>query len=529
MSPWLVLLAAALVAGGGAAVYAVSRGAPAALSCSGASCTTGSRGGGPGSGAGAGVGGKGSGGGSASRSGRRDAHVFRVSSTTPAAGATGIPSNAKLAVTFDSALEPGGPTPTLSPAVPGTWQQASNDELVFSPSAPFVPYQTYTLTVPGGRSGPASVSGSHLAATKTVSFTVAAGSTLRLQQLLAELGYLPLSYNGGTPPPQDMATPQPGTLTWRWPGLPSELTGQWTPGAQNAITKGAVEMFETENGLSVDGISGPKVWTAVLHDVVSHKANTEPVTYVLVTKVLPEHLTAWVNGTLQFKDIPVNTGVPGANTADGTFQVFEHVPFSDMRGTDVTGTKYTDPHVPWASYFNGGDALHGYPRATYGWPQSNGCVEMPISTAGKLWPYTPIGTLVTVIGPSSGGTAPATPPPPPTTTTTTTARPTTTTTTAPRAPRPTTTTAPRAPRPTTTTTARPTTTTAPPTTTTAPRSTTTTAPRSTTTTTTASTTTTAPPTTTTTTASTTTTTTASTTTTTASAPSSQASSRSSTG
>ena len=449
MSPWLVLLAVALVVGGGAAVYAVSRGAPAALSCSGASCTTGSRGGGPGSGAASGGGGKGPGGGATSRSGRRDAHVFRVSSTTPASGATGIPSNAKLVVTFDSALEPGGPTPTLSPALPGTWQQASNDELVFRPSAPFVPYQTYTLKIPGGRSGLASVSGSHLAATKTVSFTIAAGSTLRLQQLLAELGYLPLSYSGGTPAPQDMATPQPGTLTWRWSGLPSELTSQWTPGAQNAITKGAVEMFETENGLSVDGIAGPKVWTALLHDAVSHKANAEPVTYVLVTKVLPEHLTAWVNGTLQFKGIPVNTGVPGANTADGTFQVFEHVPFSAMRGTDVTGTKYTDPHVPWASYFNGGDALHGYPRATYGWPQSNGCVEMPISTAGKLWPYTPIGTLVTVIGPSSGGTTPATPPP--TTTTTTTApRPTTTTTTT-AAPRPTTTTT-AAPRPTTTTT-----------------------------------------------------------------------------
>ena len=477
-SPWLALLAVALVVGGGAAVYAVTRGAPAALSCSGASCTTGSGAGGRGSGGATGGGGKGSGG-ATSRSGRRDAHIFTVSSTTPAAGATGIPSNAKLAVTFDSALEPGGPTPTLSPAMPGTWQQASNDELVFSPSAPFVPYQTYTLTIPGGRSGPASVSGSHLAATKTVSFTIAAGSTLRLQQLLAELGYLPLSYSGGTPAPQDMATPQPGTLTWRWSGLPSELTGQWTPGAQNAITKGAVEMFETENGLPVDGISGPKVWTALLHDAVSHKANAEPVTYVLVTKVLPEHLTAWVNGTLQFKGIPVNTGVPGANTTDGTFQVFEHVPFSDMRGTDVTGTKYTDPHVPWASYFNGGDALHGYPRATYGWPQSNGCVEMPISTAGKLWPYTPIGTLVTVIGPSSGGTTPATPPQ---TTTTTTARPTTTTT-----------------RPPTTTTARPTTTTRPPTTTTARPTTTTTRPPTTTTTTTRppTTTTTRPPTTTT--------------------------------
>ena len=55
---------------------------------------------------------------------------------------------------------------------------------------------------------------------------------------------------------------------------------------------------------------------------------------------------------------------------------------SDMKGTNVTGVTYNDPTVPWASYFNGGDALHGFLRAHYGYPQSNGCVEMPITTAG---------------------------------------------------------------------------------------------------------------------------------------------------
>ena len=40
-------------------------------------------------------------------------------------------------------------------------------------------------------------------------------------------------------------------------------------------------------------------------------------------------------------------------------------------------------------------------RATYGSPQSNGCVEMRISDAAKVWPLAPIGTLVTVVGPPS--------------------------------------------------------------------------------------------------------------------------------
>jgi hypothetical protein len=460
---WILVLLVVLLAGGGAA-YALSQPTRMSLACSGSACAT--RTGSPKTGS------RGTGG-TPARAVQRGADAFRVSSTTPTPGATGIASDAKLTVTFDSALDSGGPTPTLSPAVAGSWQQVSADRLVFSPSAPFVPFETYTLRIPGGPDGMRSASGARLRADVAVKFTIANGSVLRLQQLLAELGYLPVTYSGATPPPQELATPQPGGFTWRWPGLPPELTGQWLPGYQNALTKGAVMMFETENGLSVDGIAGPEVWSTLLRDVVSRKTNTEPVTYVLVTKVEPEHLTAWVNGVLRFRDIPVNTGVPGANTTDGTFQVFEHVPYSDMRGVNVTGSKYTDPHVPWASYFNGGDALHGFPRATYGWPQSNGCVEMPIATAGKLWPYTPIGTLVTVMGPSSGGTAPATTTTAPATTTTTPA----TSSAVPTAPATTTpatttttpaTTTPATPAATTPATTTPATTTTPPATTTTP-------------------------------------------------------------
>ena len=52
--------------------------------------------------------------------------------------------------------------------------------------------------------------------------------------------------------------------------------------------------------------------------------------------------------------------------------------------------------MPWISYFNGGEALHGFIRPSYGTPQSLGCVEMKYENAKKIWPYTPIGTLVTI-------------------------------------------------------------------------------------------------------------------------------------
>ena len=77
--------------------------------------------------------------------------------------------------------------------------------------------------------------------------------------------------------------------------------------------------------------------------------------------------------------------------------MYEHVYYTEMKGTDVDGTKYVDP-IYWASYFNGGEAMHAYPRASYGFPQSNGCVEMNPATAKLVYPYTPIGTPVLVTG-----------------------------------------------------------------------------------------------------------------------------------
>ena len=76
--------------------------------------------------------------------------------------------------------------------------------------------------------------------------------------------------------------------------------------------------------------------------------------------------------------------------------MFEHIPSGTMSGTNPDGSHYSDPGIPWISYFNGGDALHGFVRASYGFPQSDGCVEMPITTAGRVYPYTPIGTIVNV-------------------------------------------------------------------------------------------------------------------------------------
>jgi peptidoglycan hydrolase-like protein with peptidoglycan-binding domain len=306
------------------------------------------------------------------------AAALRLVTTTPASGATGVASDSAITLAFSSSLAVDTVAPTLTPAVAGTWSQPTRTSLRFDPSAPFPPFASETVTVPSGPTGLRATDGGRLAAATTLHFTVADGDMLRLQQLLAQLGYLPLTFTPTGPPaaPAAMATAQPGNFAWKWATLPTALTSQWTPGYEDIITKAAIESFENQNNLTVDGLAGPQVWATALADVTAAKTDTTPYVYVLVSKVIPENLTLWNNGVAQFSGVPVNTGLHGADTTDGTYAVFEHVTASEMKGTNPDGSHYDDPAVPWASFFNGGDALHGFVRATYGTPQSNGCVEM---------------------------------------------------------------------------------------------------------------------------------------------------------
>ena len=153
--------------------------------------------------------------------------------------------------------------------------------------------------------------------------------------------------------------------------------------------------FENSHGMTADGVDGPQVWNALIADVIQGKRNSFGYTVVSVSEGSPESESTWHNGKTVVSGA-VNTGVASMPTATGTFAVFEHLPVTTMSGTNPDGSHYVDPGIPNVSYFNGGDALHGFIRGSYGFPQSDGCVEMPYSEAAAVYPYTPIGTLVNV-------------------------------------------------------------------------------------------------------------------------------------
>jgi peptidoglycan hydrolase-like protein with peptidoglycan-binding domain len=318
-----------------------------------------------------------------------------VVSTSPTG--TGVAGGSTIAVKFSTDLAPGSPMPTLTPAVAGTWSVLSASLLQYQATGPLVPGVTETITVPGGSTGVLGAHGQHLAASVSSAFTVAQGSTLRLQQLLAELGYLPLNFTPAAPvtSPTQEGNDQVGSFAWRWAGQPASLTSLWTPGTNNVITQGAVMNFEAQHNLTTDGVAGPQVWADLLTAVQAGQGDALPYGYVFVSQNLPETATVYQNGVETYQTA-ANTGVAAAPTEPGTWPVFEHLTVTTMSGTNPDGSKYVDPGIPWVSYFHGGDALHGFVRSSYGTPQSDGCVEMPIANAAVVFPQTPLGTLVTV-------------------------------------------------------------------------------------------------------------------------------------
>ena len=154
-------------------------------------------------------------------------------------------------------------------------------------------------------------------------------------------------------------------------------------------------MFQDRHHLTVDGFAGAAVWRVLVADAVAGKRHDGGYSFVYVHRSVPQSLNLWHDGAVILSS-PGNTGVPAAPTQLGTFPVFEHIPIGTMSGTNPDGSHYNDPGIRYISYFNGGDAIHAFTRASFGTPQSLGCVELPLAASAEIYPYTPIGTLVTV-------------------------------------------------------------------------------------------------------------------------------------
>ncbi len=298
---------------------------------------------------------------------------------------------------------PGSPHPTVSPAIAGSWTTKGSSEY-FTPASTLEPCSSYELTIPASIQATGQTP---FGKSRTIPLQVACPSVKALQQALARQGYLPYTFHSiygihlpGGPEARSMAAHHAfhaptGVLVANVHDAPP-----LDYGGLDQTTQGAISVFEAAHGIAASessSASDAQIWRSLLAAETEGRRDPSPYTFVTVTESTPETLEVH-KGDHVVLSTPANTGVAGAETPTGIFPIFARDVSTTMIGTDPDGTKYDDPDVPWVNYFNGGDAVHGYERGSYGFPQSNGCVELPVATAKTVFGMLALGDIVYITG-----------------------------------------------------------------------------------------------------------------------------------
>jgi hypothetical protein len=288
--------------------------------------------------------------------------------------------------------------PSFRPSAAGRWS-AAGDYMVFTPASTLQPCSSYTLAISAGTDAKGD---RPLGKARAVRLRVACPGTLALQQALGRLRYLPYTVhasfglNSG-----HAAEPRAKAAHYAFdpPRGPLEPDVAHAPGLWyehfDPTTRGALMVFQQTRHLPVTGVADGRTWASLLATETHASDDPRPYTFVTVSESIPETLEVH-EGSHVVLSSPANTGVPGASTEQGTFPIYVRYTSTTMTGTNPDGSKYSDPGVPWVIYFTGGDAVHGFPRGSYGTPQSNGCVELPIETAHTVYGMLAIGDIVVV-------------------------------------------------------------------------------------------------------------------------------------
>lgn len=298
----------------------------------------------------------------------------------------------------------------LTPPVPGAWHACGPRVECFTPSTHFLPGAHETLRVAAGAAGE---DGIPRRRRPFVDHFQVAGSSVGLAQvLLAQLGYLPLQlppastvdvgrHPDSDPDPTPDADDPASSLRWRYPDIPATLRQRWRPGVAGVLTDGALVQFERVEGIEsgtwplYSTALTPLVWSALLSAAATDRGDPDPYAVALVHESSPERLDLWQDGSVVLRTL-VNTGISGGATPSGVFYVYQRYRTQTMRGTTTTGAPYVYPNVPDVDYFWGNFAIHGFARAAYGFPQSQGCVEVPLDVAPSLYARLHYGSIVVV-------------------------------------------------------------------------------------------------------------------------------------
>ncbi|MFD3807335.1 L,D-transpeptidase family protein [Streptomyces sp. NPDC058619] len=177
--------------------------------------------------------------------------------------------------------------------------------------------------------------------------------------------------------------------------------GRTADGVQSAADCAAVRAFQRANGVrpadGYPGLATYRTMTAVAARTDPNAAGDCPVRAHRVTCVDMERQLLWVQRgeRVVFAPVPIRTGRDDQETRPGWHEVY-------WRSIDHKSTLYDDAPMPYAQFFDGGQALHGRPGDLYAHGGSAGCVNLSVPDAQRLWDLLAEGDAVYVWGTKPG-------------------------------------------------------------------------------------------------------------------------------
>jgi len=164
----------------------------------------------------------------------------------------------------------------------------------------------------------------------------------------------------------------------------------------------------------VDVLNKNTVASAISKDLLKGSGFTEslPVSYQPFKTITAGDYDKWIEVDLTNKRMYsyehatlvktnlVSAGAPRTPTVTGQYAIYAKYDQQDMRGSNVDGSNYFQPHVRWVNYFYKDYAIHGNywrPLSYFGnINSSHGCVGLVDSEAAWIYDWAPIGTPVIV-------------------------------------------------------------------------------------------------------------------------------------
>ncbi|MFI6287139.1 L,D-transpeptidase family protein [Streptomyces sp. NPDC051018] len=183
-----------------------------------------------------------------------------------------------------------------------------------------------------------------------------------------------------------------------------KFLGRPVDGKQSVADCQAIRAFQRQHGITpAIGYAGPLTWqtmNTILQQRAAgknpNKAGKCPTNRGRIACVDLTRQLSWIQDgkKLKYGPVPVRTGKNGAETRTGSKKIY-------WRNINHWSTLYK-VRMPYAQFFDGGQAFHSVTKSMYNPPGSAGCVNMRPADAKAYWNLLKNGDDVYVYGRKPG-------------------------------------------------------------------------------------------------------------------------------